>query len=246
MLARPLGPAGKVARWCRRQPVRAGLIAALILTFLLGLMGILWQLSRARAGEVLALRQAYAGDIKEAQRALEEGDLGGARRTLDKYRPGKPASGVRQPTLAVDLRGWEWRYLWGQCRSDEQFTLTNQPMAFENLALSPDGSLLAVRQPGGNIDLWDWATRRQTGTLTNGAWRGPWPSSRAETCSRRPIDDTTGPWFASGTSPRDRSCGPSRNPRPSLPWRFRPTANGWQPSTWSPGCASGESARANW
>jgi WD40 repeat protein/predicted Ser/Thr protein kinase len=167
VLARSPGPTGKIARWCRRQPVRAGLSAALVLTFLLGLLGILWQLNRARAGELLALRHAYAGDIKEAQRALEEGDLGGARRTLDKYRPGKRASGVRQPTLGVDLRGWEWRYLWGQCRSDEQFTLTHQPNGFESLALSPDGSLLAVRQPGGNIDLWDWARRRQTGTLTN-------------------------------------------------------------------------------
>lgn len=167
VLARPISTAGKAWRWCRRQPVRAGLSAALILTFLSGLVGILWQLNRARAGELSALRHAYAGDIKEAQRALEEGDLGGARRTLDKYRPGKPAFGVRHPTLAVDLRGWEWRYLWDQCRSDEQYTLTQRSSGFENLALSSDGSLLAVRQPGGNIDLWDWTQRRHTGTLTN-------------------------------------------------------------------------------
>ncbi|MBE0617321.1 MAG: serine/threonine protein kinase, partial [Proteobacteria bacterium] len=124
--ARPVNAAGKIARWCRRQPVRAALSAALILTFLFGLVGILWQLNRARAGELLALRHAYAGDIKEAQRAIEESDLGDARRILHKYRPGKPAFGVRQPTLAVDLRGWEWRYLWGQCRSEEQFTLTEE------------------------------------------------------------------------------------------------------------------------
>ncbi|MEK7684439.1 MAG: serine/threonine-protein kinase [Verrucomicrobiota bacterium] len=105
VLARPMGPTGKIWRWCHRQPVRAGLSAALVLTFLVGLADILWQLNRARAGELLALRQAYAGDIKEAQRALEEGDLGGAQRTLGKYLPGKPASAVRRPPLAVDLRG---------------------------------------------------------------------------------------------------------------------------------------------
>ncbi len=165
--ARPVNAAGRAVRWCRRQPMRAGLTAALILTFLFGMTGVAWQLKRARAGELLALRHAYAGDIKEAQRALEEEDLGGARRTLNKYRPGNPASGFRQPTLAVDLRGWEWRYLWGQCRSDEQSILTNQPDAFENLALSPEGGLLAVRQTGDNIVLWDLEGRHQVGTLTN-------------------------------------------------------------------------------
>lgn len=165
--ARPVQAAGKALRWCRRQPMRAALSAALILTFLSGTIGIAWQLKRARAGELLALRQAYAGDIREAQRAMEEGDLGGARQTLNKYRPGNPASGFRQPTLPVDLRGWEWRYLWGLCRSEEQSILTHRPGAFANLALSPAGDLLAVRQWGGNIDLWDWAGRRQMGTLTN-------------------------------------------------------------------------------
>jgi hypothetical protein len=165
--ARPVNAAGRVVRWCRRQPVRAGLSAALILALLFGMTGIAWQLQRARAGELLALRHAYAGDIREAQRALEEGDLGGARRTLDKYRPGQPALGVGQPMLAVDLRRWEWRYLWGQCRSDAHSILTHQPEAFVNLALSPDDGLLAVRQWSGNIDLWDWAGRRQVGTLTN-------------------------------------------------------------------------------
>ena len=165
--ARPIHAAGKALRWCRRQPVRAGLSAALILAVLFGMTGIAWQLKRARAGELLALRHAYAGDIQGAQRALEEGDLGGARRALNKYRPGNPASGFRQPTLPVDLRGWEWRYLWGLCRSDEESILTHQPEAFETLALSPEGGLLAVRQRGGNVDLWDWAGRRQVGTLTN-------------------------------------------------------------------------------
>jgi WD40 repeat protein len=165
--ARPVNAVGRVVRWCHRQPVRAGLSAALILTFLFGMTGIAWQLKRARAGELLALRHAYAGDIREAQRAFEEGDLGGARRTLDKYRPGEPASGDRQPTLTRELRGWEWRYLWGLCRSDDQPALTNQSNGFEDLAFSSDGSLLAVRQSGGNIDLWDWAGRHLVGTLTN-------------------------------------------------------------------------------
>jgi serine/threonine protein kinase/WD40 repeat protein len=41
--ARPLGPAGKAWRWCRRQPVRASLIAALMAVTLLGAGGVFWQ-----------------------------------------------------------------------------------------------------------------------------------------------------------------------------------------------------------
>jgi len=173
--ARPVGTIGKTWKWCRRQPMRAALSGALILAITCGLVGIIWQWRRAdrerataQANERLALRHAYAGDIKEVQRALEEGDLGGARRTLDKYRPEGPSQiSNLKSEIQRDLRGWEWRYLWGQCRSDEQFTLIQQPAGFENLALSPVGSLLAVRQGDGNIDLWDWERRRQTGTLTN-------------------------------------------------------------------------------
>ncbi|MBI4325908.1 MAG: hypothetical protein HY674_11670, partial [Chloroflexi bacterium] len=45
--ARPVSQPEKVWRWCRRQPVRAGLVAALILVFVVGLGGVLWQWRRA-------------------------------------------------------------------------------------------------------------------------------------------------------------------------------------------------------
>ncbi len=43
VLARPLGPAGKAWRWCRRRPVRAGLIAALLAVTVLGAAAVSWQ-----------------------------------------------------------------------------------------------------------------------------------------------------------------------------------------------------------
>jgi WD40 repeat protein len=49
ILARPASPPEKVWRWCRRRPVRAGLIAALIAVTFLGAAGILWQLREKTA-----------------------------------------------------------------------------------------------------------------------------------------------------------------------------------------------------
>jgi serine/threonine-protein kinase len=171
VLARPIGPSGKAWRWCRRQPVRASLIGALALVLVLGMVGISWQWRRAEREGEMNLRQAYAGDMKIAQIAVEEGNLGGARRLLDRYRPRLSSPSTLNPQLSTDLRGWEWRYLWGLCRSDEQCKLTQQSKGFVNLAFSPDGKLLVLRQDSGNIELWDWEVRRHVGTLTNQGWQ---------------------------------------------------------------------------
>src|SRR5690606_3613014 len=57
----------------------------------------------------LAMRQnLYAADVLAAQRALENHDLGTARQLLEAHRPAASQS---------DLRGFEWRYLWGKSRS---------------------------------------------------------------------------------------------------------------------------------
>jgi tetratricopeptide (TPR) repeat protein len=46
--ARPVGMGERVVIWCRRNPVVAGLLAALVLVFLVGSAGVLWQWQRAR------------------------------------------------------------------------------------------------------------------------------------------------------------------------------------------------------
>ena len=98
--ARPVGAAGRVARACRRQPVRAGLVAALLLTALLGVAGVTRQWRRAERERDTAVGHAYAGDLKLAQLTLQDGNLGGARGLLDKHRPGRGAG------PGEDRRGW--------------------------------------------------------------------------------------------------------------------------------------------
>ncbi len=50
-----------------------------------------------------------------------------------------PLAGPGEP----DLRGWEWRYLWQECRSDAWLTLRGSTDEVYGLALSPDGAALA-------------------------------------------------------------------------------------------------------
>ncbi len=159
ILARPLGMAGKAWRWCRRNPQAASLAAVAVLVFMLGLTGVLWQWRqsesnrrRAETESLLARRDAYAADMKEAQRALEDHDLRRARELLDAHRPAAKSE--------VDLRSWEWRYLWTRCRSVERFTLHQYTNPVSALAFSADGKWLAVRLADAALVLWDAVEQR--------------------------------------------------------------------------------------
>src|SRR5262249_53174952 len=63
--ARPVGTGQRVVRWCRRNPRVASLLAALVLVFLAGSGGVLWQWQRVR-GERDTVRQ----EKERAQRRL--------------------------------------------------------------------------------------------------------------------------------------------------------------------------------
>jgi tetratricopeptide (TPR) repeat protein/tRNA A-37 threonylcarbamoyl transferase component Bud32 len=58
--ARPVGPGERVVAWCRRKPAVAGLLAALVLVFLAGSSGVLWQWQRARGNADAAEQNAAA------------------------------------------------------------------------------------------------------------------------------------------------------------------------------------------
>lgn len=84
-------------------------------------------------------------------------DLGRARRLLEDHRP---APGE------VDLRGWEWRYLWQECRSDALGELHHYPPSAHSLAYSPDGKMLAVAGYVREfVEIWDVTGPRRIKTL---------------------------------------------------------------------------------
>ena len=120
--------------------------------------GFFWQSNQARRMKALATaarENLYAADINGAQRALEADNLRQAVDLLHKQIP-KPNE--------TDLRGFEWRYLWRQCQSEELFTLQSHDVA-GLVAFSPDGRSLATGNPANRIELWDFQTRKIRASL---------------------------------------------------------------------------------
>ncbi len=168
VLARPVNRLAKTWRWCQRQPVRAMLVGALIVTFVLGLTGVILEWRRAErqrleasANALLAEQNAYAADMSLAQRALEANDLGLAINLLERYRPLNTAGSPIRPGGTTDLRHWEWRYLRQRCMSDEWFTLCQYSNWITCLQVSSDGQVLAFRKADGHIAVWDFVARRR-------------------------------------------------------------------------------------
>jgi WD40 repeat protein/serine/threonine protein kinase len=116
---------------------------------------------KAEAAEELISRQhAYASDMNVASQALAENNLGRAQDLLDRQRP--------QPGQK-DLRGWEWRYLWQQTRSDALFTLCQESSEINSLAVSPDGNWLAVGvEHKDGVFVYNLQTRQQVAHLAAG------------------------------------------------------------------------------
>jgi serine/threonine-protein kinase len=72
--ARPVGRAERVCRWCRRRPLVAGLLAALVLALAAGTAGVVWQWQRA---------EAKAAEAQQA-RELAEANYAKIRETIDR------------------------------------------------------------------------------------------------------------------------------------------------------------------
>ncbi len=157
---RPVTTWHRFQRWCRREPVVAGLTAAIAIALVTGTttstyFGIIsqqkareaiteankakTQKSRAdfetgvaRDAERLARRRLYTARMNLAQRAWEESDIKLVQDTLDLERP--------ERTGGLDLRNWEWHYLQRLCHAE---LLTLNALG-EGVAFNQDGSRLAI------------------------------------------------------------------------------------------------------
>jgi hypothetical protein len=65
---------------------------------------------KVKGSELLARESLYAADMNLAQQALAANNRG---RALDLLRKHSPPSGEQ------DLRGFEWRFLWNECKGDQ-------------------------------------------------------------------------------------------------------------------------------
>jgi len=151
--ARPVSRLEKAWRWCRRKPALAAALGLLAVALVAGSGGVAWQWRRAEV-EVEANRlQLYASDMSAVHRYIEDGNLTLARKRLVNH---IPSSGQN------DLRGWEWRYFWGQMEQKPLFTID---VKGDQLAVSPDGLTLAVGGSDQQVRLVDIALRQVVRTL---------------------------------------------------------------------------------
>lgn len=107
---------------------------------------------RAEAQELAARRFAYASDITLAQQALAANNLARARELLARNEPGLGQS---------DLRGWEWRYLWGRCQSDSLFKLGREAGSIMALAPLNESGGVVARDIGGAVIWWNVREQRK-------------------------------------------------------------------------------------
>jgi WD40 repeat protein/serine/threonine protein kinase len=146
--ARPVGLAERGWKWAQRRPVTALLLAALIVSGVLGFAGVTWQWQEAALARDAALdaRGVAVAERKRARAALyysriaqsqlqwRVNDIAGAARSLEKC---LPLAGQE------DRRGWEWYFLQNQFHTD-LFTLSHRGGAPGGaVAYRPDGRWIA-------------------------------------------------------------------------------------------------------
>lgn len=138
---RPVSGAERLVRWCRRKPVVASLVAvsllAVVAAFLAGLNAIRVRERDALMPQLAEQRRRfnYVADMNLAQRAVQDGNMGLFRRTLDAMMP-KPGES--------DLRGFEWHLLSEMNRGMERRRLLEQTNELTGLAVDVEGRWAAV------------------------------------------------------------------------------------------------------
>ncbi len=167
---RPVGVGPRVLKWWRRHPLAGGLGTLIGLTLVAltvsststavrmgrerdAAMRMRMEADAMRVGAeqraAEVRRQLYAADLALAFRAYEAGAEGRVRAILEGHRPGGNEE---------DLRGWEWRFLEGQVRSDEVRRLGRMDGEVQRLGLAPDGARLWAADNLGGLMEWDAAT----------------------------------------------------------------------------------------
>ena len=163
--ARPVGWIERRWLWCRRKPALAALVAALVLTVVVGSSMAGWRIAAARQQERLARQkeklETYASSIAQADKFIQEGSPDRAMKLLLNMCP-------------EELRHWEWGYLVAQCHQ-EILSIpahTNRPpehngSCIRNLGFDSTGERLITCGFDGRIKVWNAQTSQEFLGLRN-------------------------------------------------------------------------------
>ncbi|HYH68562.1 MAG TPA: serine/threonine-protein kinase, partial [Urbifossiella sp.] len=157
ILARPVGPVGRAARWARRNPAVAGLSALVVMVAVAGFSGVLWKWREAQASAAAADRSAaeartvagkereasYRANLVAASSALRLSDVGAARRAL-----------LAAPEAH---RNWEWRHFYSRLDDSTGTTPLGTPQIDHVHPIAPAGRLVFVGSDD-TTRVWDTAT----------------------------------------------------------------------------------------
>jgi WD40 repeat protein/serine/threonine protein kinase len=171
VVARPPSRTYRIQKMLRRNKLAFATAAAITSVLILGIAVSTWQAVRATSAQrkegeqrqaaqeaSRQLRQTlYVSDMAVAWQSWAEGDAERTRKRLDGY--------LGEARQTNDLRGFEWRYLWGLSRPDE---LDIIPAPCTCARYSPDGQILAMAtgfNENGMIRLWDTSTRKELRTF---------------------------------------------------------------------------------
>jgi eukaryotic-like serine/threonine-protein kinase len=166
--ARPVSARERAAKWARRRPALATLVAGGVLLLTLGLPFALWAWQRAEAGWRAAEDRAQAE--AEAKGQLED------QLYLHRIARAQAEWSANNTGRAEELLGqcprprrhWEWRYLMRLCHA-ELLLLSGHSGPVQCVAYSPDGRRLVAGTGDGRTPVWDARTGQVLLTLPTSA-----------------------------------------------------------------------------
>ena len=149
--ARPIGPAGKAWRWCRRKPALAATSLVLLIVLALGLAGILWEWQRARQNALIVGENLYAANMNVVQQAWDQNNIDRLRQLLI-------------DTQDSPYRGFEW-YYWQPLTHLSLKTLRGHLGGVASVVFSPDGRWIVTGSEDKTAKVWEVASGQELLTL---------------------------------------------------------------------------------